>query len=70
MEPWMKVCMYVSVYAILRELRPIDPFYVEYVTSLSEKYTDQIVSPLKCKLFKLYVFSNVYLQKFYNFHRY
>ncbi|VVC25747.1 Reduced folate carrier,Major facilitator superfamily domain [Cinara cedri] len=43
MEPWKKVCIYVSVYAILRECRPIDPFYIEYVTSLSEKYTDQVI---------------------------
>lgn len=53
MEPWKKVCVYVSVYAVLREFRPLDPFFIEYVTSLPEKYTDQIVSPFSFKLFKL-----------------
>lgn len=49
MELW-KVCIYVSVYAIFREFRPIDPFFIEYITSLPEKYTDQIVSLSKFKL--------------------
>lgn len=46
MEPWKKVCIYVSIYAILREFRPIDPFVIKYLTLLPEKYTIQIVSLL------------------------
>lgn len=49
MEPWKKVCTYVSVYAILREFRPIDPFYIQYLTLLPEKYTVQTVSLFKLK---------------------
>lgn len=44
MEPWKKVCFYVSVYAMLREFRPIDPFVIKYLTLLPENYTIQIVS--------------------------
>lgn len=44
MESWKKVCMYVSVFAILREIRPIDPFFIKYVTELPVKYTTQTVS--------------------------
>lgn len=47
MEPWKKVCIYVSVYVILREFRPIDPFIIKYLTLLPEKYTIKTVSSLK-----------------------
>lgn len=47
MEHWKKVCLYVSVYVILREFRPIDPFIIKYLTLLPEKYTVKIVSSLK-----------------------
>lgn len=44
MESWKKVCIIVSMYVILREFRPIDPFIVKYMTSLPEKYTIKTVS--------------------------
>lgn len=47
MEPWKKVCIYVSVYVILREFRPIDPFIIKYLILLPEKYTVRTVSSLK-----------------------
>ncbi|XP_022182542.1 thiamine transporter 2-like isoform X2 [Myzus persicae] len=43
MEPWKKVCLYVSVYVMLREFRPIDPFIIKYLTLLPEKYTVRII---------------------------
>ncbi|XP_026820367.1 thiamine transporter 2-like [Rhopalosiphum maidis] len=39
MESWKKVCIIVSVYVILREFRPIDPFIIKYLTFLPKKYT-------------------------------
>ncbi|XP_025202094.1 thiamine transporter 2-like [Melanaphis sacchari] len=39
MESWKKVCIIVSVYVILREFRPIDPFIIKYLRFLPEKYT-------------------------------
>jgi len=47
MEQWKKVCIYVSVYVILREFRPIDPFIIKYLTLLPEKYTVRTVSSQK-----------------------
>lgn len=47
MESWKKVCIYVSVFAILREFRPIDPFFIKYLTELPVKYTTQTVSSYK-----------------------
>lgn len=57
MEPWKKVCTYVSVYAILREFRPIDPFFIQYLTLLPEKYTIQTVSLFKLKIIVNYYFN-------------
>jgi len=44
MESWKKVCIIVSVYVILREFRPIDPFIIKYLTFLPKKYTIKTVS--------------------------
>lgn len=46
----MKVSIYVSVYAVLREFRPIDPFFIQYLMLLPEKHSVQTVSLFKLKI--------------------
>lgn len=44
MEPWKEVCIYVSVYATLREFRLMDPFLTDYLTHLPNNYSVETVS--------------------------
>ncbi|VVC24928.1 Reduced folate carrier,Major facilitator superfamily domain [Cinara cedri] len=44
MENWLKITLYVSLFACFRDFRPVDSFYTSYLTSPAVNFTSEQVS--------------------------
>ncbi|XP_050422137.1 folate transporter 1-like [Adelges cooleyi] len=58
MEQWKKVCYYVSVFVVLREMRPLETFIITYIMSLSDEYS---IATIKSEMFPLSIYISVLL---------
>lgn len=57
MENWKKITIFVAVFAFIRELRPIEPFYAAYMTSPLINCTVEQVMSIKfsCYNYNVYI---------------
>lgn len=44
MEEWIKITIFVSLFACFRDFRPVDSFYTTYLTSPAVNFTAEQVS--------------------------
>lgn len=44
MEEWLKISIFVSLFASFRDFRPVDSFYASYLTSPAVNFTVEQVS--------------------------
>lgn len=53
-ENWKTVSLFVCVFAMVREIRPIEPFFTSYLKSIN--FTSDQVFALNCIFFYIYYY--------------